>query len=73
MATGFDFNNNKWVFADGKLNIQDWINETPGLTQQWNDAAKAYENDNSDTQASTLFNQWVSYAGAVRSESLPQT
>lgn len=73
MATGFDFNNNKWVFTDGKLNIQDWINETPGLTQQWLDAAEAYEADNNDTQAGTIFNQWVAYSSAVKAESLPQT
>lgn len=72
MATGFDFNNNKWVFTDGKLNIQDWINETPGVTEQWIEAVQAYSTNNSDTRASTLFNQWVSYASAVRAESLPQ-
>ena len=60
MATGFDFDNTKWVFTDGKLNIQDWINETPGLAQQWANAAQAYQKDNSDTQAGVLFDQWVS-------------
>ena len=45
MATGFDYKNTKWVFADGKLNIQDWINETPGMRQQWNDAAEAYSTE----------------------------
>ena len=73
MATGFDFDNTKWVFTDGKLNIQDWINETPGLAQQWANAAQAYQKDNSDTQAGVLFDQWVSYAGAVKADSIPQT